>query len=413
MEQWAEIRRLHRVEHLSVRAIARRLGLARNTVRSALRSQDQPTYDRAARPSCLDPFHNRISEILAEFPEISAVRIHEIIEPEGYSGRLTILRDYLRSVRPQPVPVFQRTEYRPGEIGQLDWACMPDPIPSPTGDLRPVFALILTLGYSRLLSLVFSFGTKLPDFVRAHAQLLAFVGGVPHTLVYDNLSSVVLQHQGKEVTFNPQFLVFADRYGFQPHACTPRQPHEKGLVERPVGYIKGNFWAGRHFSGLEDLQAQADSWRDTIANVRLHSTLHERPIDRFQREKGSLMPLPSEIWMPPDIRFVKVTSQGLIQVDSNQYSVPPILARQQVSVHLNATSVMVHHQQQMVACHPRCWGRHRLIQDPAHRVRPWSVPTTAPLPMAGGLQLPPKARVPVAVADLSRYDLLSREDSDE
>lgn len=413
VEQWAEIRRLHRIEHLSVRAIARRLGLARNTVRTALRSKDEPAYDRAERPSLLDPFSNRIAEILTEFPEISAVRIHEIIAPEGYTGRLTILRQYLRSVRPEPVKVFQRTEYRPGVIGQVDWATMPDPIPSPTGDLRPVSVLILTLGYSRMLNLVFSFGTKLPDFLRAHAQLVAFVGGVPHTLVYDNMSSVVVTHHGKEVTFNPQFLVFAERYGFQPHACTPGQPHEKGLVERPVAYIKGNFWVGRHFSGLDDLQAQADTWRDTIANVRLHSTLHERPIDRFEREKGALLPLPAELWIPADIRFLKVTSQGLIQVESNQYSVPPLLARQQVSVHLTATSVMVYHQQQMVACHPRCWGKHRLIQDPAHRARPWSVLTTAPVQLTGGLQLPPKACVPVAVADLSRYDQLSREDGDE
>ena len=391
VEQWAEIRRLDRVEHLSVRKIARRLGLARNTVRAALHSDDPPSYDRAPQPSCLDQFHSRIAEILAEWPEISAVRIREILEPEGYAGKLTILRAYLRSVRPEPVQVFQRTEYRPGEIGQLDWACMPDPIPSPTGELRPVWSLILTLGYSRLLSVVFSFGTKLPDFVRAHAQLLAFVGGVPHTLVYDNLLSVVAERHNKEVIFNPQFLVFAERYGFRPHACTPRQPHEKGLVERPVGYVKDNFWAGRHFTSLEDLQAQGDQWRDTVANVRLHRTLHERPIDRFEREKAALMPLPSHLYIPPDVRFVKVTSQGLIAVDSNQYSVPAVLARQQVSVHLNATSVIVYHQQQIVAVHPRCWGKHRFIEDKAHLVKPWSVRHTAtPAPAPTGCCYPPK-----------------------
>jgi transposase len=414
VEQWAEIRRLHRVEHLSVRAIARRLGLARNTVRSALRSADPPGYDRAPRPSCLDPFNNRIAELLAQFPDLSAVRVREILQAEGYAGGVTILRQYLRTVRPQPVQAFQRTEYRPGEIGQLDWALMPDRIPSPTSELRPVWALILTLGYSRLLSVVFSFGTKLPDFLRAHAQLLAFVGGVPHTLVYDNLSSVVIQHQGREVIFNPQFLVFADRYGFRPYACTPGQPHEKGLVESVVGYVKGNFWAGRDFSGLEDLQGQGDVWRDMTANVRLHSTLHERPIDRFERERSALLPLPSDLYIPPDVRFVRVTSQGLIQVDSNQYSVPLILARQHVSVHLDATSVVVYHEQQIVACHHRCWGRHRLIQDPAHGARPWSVQAVPPPPqLAGGLHLPAKACVAVAVPDLSRYDLLTREDSHE
>jgi transposase len=231
VDQWAEIRRLHR-DKVSVRAIARRLGLARNTVRSAIRSDEPPAYERARQPSCLDPFNNRIAEMLAEFPEISAVRLREVLQPEGFAGGLTILRAYLRAVRPQQVQAFQRTEYRPGAIGQLDWACMPDRIPSPTGELLPVWALLLTLGYSRLLSVSYSFSTKMPDFLRAHAHLLAFVGGTPHTLVYDNLSSVVVTHRGKEVTFNPQFLVFADRYCFKPHACTPGQPHEKGMTYR-------------------------------------------------------------------------------------------------------------------------------------------------------------------------------------
>jgi len=414
VEQWAEIRRLHQMDHMSVREIARRLGLARNTVRTALHGKLPPSYDRAPQPSCLDIYHSRIAEILADWPRISAVRVREILVPEGYSGGLTILRDYLRSQRPQPVQAFQRTLYRPGEIGQLDWACMPDPIRSPTGDLRAVWALILTLSYSRLISVVFSFGTKLPDFLRAHAQLLAFVGGVPHTLVYDNLSSVVDSHRGKEVVFNAQFLVFADRYHFRPHACTPRQPHEKGMVENTVSYVKGNFWPGRRFTGLEDLQAQADLWRDTIANVRLHSTVHERPIDRFELERPTLLPLPHEVWIPPDVRFVRVTSQGLIHVDSNQYSVPALLARQQVSVHLDATTVVVYHQNEVVATHPRCWGRGQLFQNPAHLAKPWSLQTPAAnAQRAGGLQLPAKACVTVAMPDLSRYDVLTQEDDDE
>lgn len=414
VEQWNEIRRLHKVEHMSVREIARRLGLARNTVRTALHSTLPPSYDRAPQTSCLDSLHGRIAEILVDWPRISAVRVREILQPEGYAGGLTILRDYLRSQHPQPVQAFQRTLYRPGEIGQLDWARMPDPVRSPTGDLRPVWALILTLGYSRLVSVVFSFGTKLPDFLRAHAQLLAFVGGVPHTLVYDNLSSVVDRHQGKEVVFNAQFLVFADCYHFRPHACTPGQPHEKGMVENAVGYVKGNFWPGRRFTGLDDLQAQADLWRDTIANVRIHGTVHERPIDRFEQERPALLPLPPEVSIPPDVRFVRVTSQGFIHVDSNQYSVPALLARQHVSVHLDATTVVVYHQNEVIATHPRCWGRGNLIQNPAHLAKPWSLQTGPASPQrVGGLQLPAKACVTVAVPDLSRYDVLTQEDDDE
>lgn len=402
------------MEKLSARQIAKRLGLARNTVNSALHSDTPPQYQRARRPSCLDPFNNRIAEILGQFPEISAVRLQELLQSDGYSGGLTILRDHLRQVRPQPTQPFQRTVYRPGAIGQLDWARMPDPIPSPTGDPLPVWALILTLGYSRLLSMVFSFGTAMPEFLQAHAQLLAFIGGVPHTLVYDNMSSVVTSHRGKEVAFNPQFLVFAEHYGFKPHACTPGQPHEKGRVERPVRYLKDNFWVGRQFSSLEDLQAQGDMWRDTVANVRRHGTLHERPIDRFQQEKAALLPLPTASLLPYDVRFARVTSQGFIQVGSNHYSVPLLLARQQVAVHLYTSKIVIYHEQQEVARHPRCWSKHCFLQDPAHLAKPWSVtPQLVAGTGAHGLTLPAKACVTVARPDLSRYDRLAREDGNE
>lgn len=411
---WGKIRHLHNDDKMPVRAIARQRGLSRNTVRAALRSSLPPSYERAPRPSCLDPFRDRITEILNEWPEISAVRVAEILALEGYTGHLSILRTYLRTVRPKPIQVFQRTTYRPGGIGQLDWARMPDPICSPTGDLRPVWALILTLGYSRMLSVVFSFGTKLPDFLRAHAQLLVFMGGVPHTLVYDNLSSVVVTHQGQEVHFNAEFMIFADRYGFAPHACMPRQPHQKGLVESMVSYVKHNFWAGRRFTGLADLQAQADTWRDTTANVRLHSTLHERPIDRFVQDKAALRPLPSDVWIPPEVRFVRVSSQGFVHVHSNEYSVPALLARQQVSVHLDTTTVIVYHQQKAVAVHPRCWGRGQVVQDPTHLAKPWSLQGTAAAPQpVAGLHLPAKACVTVAVPDLGRYDALTQEGGHE
>jgi transposase len=412
VEQWAAIRRLHR-ERFSIRKIAAKVGVSRNTVRAALREDRPPHYDRPTRPSCLDPYHDRIRELLAEDADLTAVRMQQILREDGYLGGLTILRDYLRTNRPQPVRAFQVTGYRPGEIGQVDWAQMPERILAPTGELRTVWALILTLGYSRLLDVVFSFGTKMADFLRAHARLLAFIGGVPKTLVYDNLSSVVTSHRGKEVTFNSDFLVFADHYGFRPHACTPGQPHEKGVVERSVGYIKGNFWPARCFTGLGDLQAQADTWRDSVANVRVHATLHERPCDRFTLEQPALLPLPREPWQVAEVRFARVTSQGLIHVDGNQYSVPALMARQEVCVQLDETTVVIVHHGATVACHQRCWGRHHQISDPAHLARPWAAPAMPSLRLTDGLQLPAKACVTVAVADLAHYDQLVTEGCDE
>jgi transposase len=135
VEVWADVRRLHRVEKLSIRAIGRRLGLARNTVREVLRSEGPPGYSRAPGPSNLDPFKGRIAELLKEYPRLSAVRVREILSSEGYSGGITILRDHVHQVRPRPIQAFQRTVYLPGEIGQVD----PDPCAQDGlgGDARP------------------------------------------------------------------------------------------------------------------------------------------------------------------------------------------------------------------------------------------------------------------------------------
>lgn len=171
----------------------------------------------------------------------------------------------------------QRTVYQPGEIGQVDWARMPDPIPDAFGKLRPVYASVMALGYSRMLTVIFSFRTRLVDFLRCHAQALEFFDGVPHTVVNDNLKSVVVFRRGAEVTFNPQLLPFADRYGFRALVTWPGEPHERGLVERPIFYVKDNFWYGWKFTGMQDLQAQGNRWRDRICNVRIHSGLDKRP----------------------------------------------------------------------------------------------------------------------------------------
>jgi len=174
VEQWAEIRRLHRVEGLSIRAIARRLGIARETVKRALVSEQPPKYMRKPMPSKLDPHKRRIAELLEEFPRLSGVRVHEILSEEGFKGSVSLVRAYLREVRPRPIEAYQRTEYRPGAIGQVDWAKMPNPIPDPLGVPRRPWALIITLGYSRMLTLGFSFRTRMVDFLRCHVQALEF-----------------------------------------------------------------------------------------------------------------------------------------------------------------------------------------------------------------------------------------------
>jgi transposase len=396
------------VEGRSQRAIAARLGIARSTVVRALGRDEPPRYRRGPRPSKLDPFKARIAELLGAEPRLSSVRIGELLAAEGYTGKASIVRAYVRTQRPRP-GVYQRTLYHPGEIGQVDWAELPDRVPDAFGERRKLYVLVLVLGYSRVLTARSSFGTTLPDLLRCLSEGLAWLGGVPRVLVFDNMKAVVRRHRGAEVAWNPHFLPFAERYGFRPHACTPGPSgaHEKGLVERPIRYLKGNFWAGRRFTGLADVQGQFDRWRDEVANVRLHATLHEQPAARLAADRAALLPLPGQPYGGWEVRFARVTRQGLVRVETNDYSVPAVLAGQPVEVHLGAERVRVLAGGVLVVEHARSHARHHLVQDPAHRTAPWRA-GRAPLaaPERSRLALPPWAQVAVQLPDLARYQAL-------
>jgi transposase len=270
---WADIRRLHKVEKMSKRAIADRLGIHRDTVTRALEFDAPPDYQRAANGSILDPYKPKVHALLAENPKLSGVRVLEIIQGEGYPGKVSILRDFVREIRPQykPKPVYIRMEYHPGEYGQVDWGEMPKPVLW-QGHWCRVNAFVMVLCYSRLLYVEFSLATQLADFLRCHQNALRFFGYVPKSCVYDNLSSVVKRRRGTDITLNETFQQFAGYYCFQVHPCWPGAPNQKGVVERPIDYIANNFWAGRHFADFTDLVSQGRTWMDKTANVRIHST---------------------------------------------------------------------------------------------------------------------------------------------
>ena len=128
MEDWAEIRRLHRAEGVPIEEIARRLGLARNTVRSALRAEAPPSRERGPRGSLVDGVEPQVRALLAEFPRMPATVIAERI---GWTRLLTILKDRVRELRPLFVPPdpTDRVEYEPGEVAQCDLWFPPQPIP--------------------------------------------------------------------------------------------------------------------------------------------------------------------------------------------------------------------------------------------------------------------------------------------
>ena len=277
--------------------IARKLGVHRRTLHRWIQEKQLDTaLDDAAvhyrkRPAVarkIDDYREIIRCRLEAFPELSAVRLFEEIRAAGYAGGYTQVKDYVRSVRPRPpADPVQRFETPPGHQAQVDFA----EFKLPWGTR---WALLVVLGYSRLLWLRFSERQDMRTLFRGLESAFAFFGGVPHEILFDQMRAAVISDQrteGGPLIENPELCRFAAHWQFRPRACRPYRAQTKGKVERPIRYLRSNFFYGRAFVSDADLNDQAQMWLEGVANVRRHRTLGERPIDRFERERKHLQSL--------------------------------------------------------------------------------------------------------------------------
>ena len=325
---WAEIRRLAEIEKLSGRAISRRLHCSWRTVAAALELDQPPARQAVRRRSLLDAHRARIDALLAKDPELSAVRIHEEIArgPGGYTGSTSIIRRYLQTIRPARGRIYQEVRYEPAQAMQVDWgACGSVQVGTTT---RKVSVFVAVLCYSRLMFLEFTLSQCKAEFYRSLVHALEFFGGSPRAVIFDNLKAAVKNGSGRAACFHPEFLALCGYFCLQPIACERRDPQSKGIVEGGVRYVKHNALAGRaaELTCFEDYLALAPRWRDQVANVRIHETTRERPIDRFGRERALLRPLPAIPFDTDEIVPAVVSPHARIEFDANRYSVPPQLA---------------------------------------------------------------------------------------
>lgn len=366
-EQWALIRNLYFVEKLSQRKICERIGITDKTVRKALQAKEYGRYgkaERRRRASKLDPYQGDIAYLLEQYPGLSGERIFEELAKLGYAGGKTILKDYLRKIRPAKKEVFLRIETMPGEQAQVDWGnCGSIEV---DGCQRRLSVFVMVLSYSRMLYLEFTLSQGLDAFLEAHQNAFEFFGGVPRKILYDNLKSVVLARVGRKISFNPGFLAYSGQYPFQAVLCNARKPNEKGKVENGIKYIRRNFLAGRFFRDYYDLKGQSYQWRDDVANQRIHGTTRQRPIERFAEEKSCLQPLPAR-----KPRFflaleVQSSSQSLVRFDSNFYSVPIKYALNKLTLRANSREVHIFDTDKLAAAHQRSFGKYQTIEKPEH-----------------------------------------------
>ena len=360
---WAEIRRLHEVEQLSQAAIARRLHCSHRTVRKALTLASPPASKPAPREGILDRYRPQIDALLAKYPHLNAPRVTQEISKgeDGYRGTVYPVRRYLHQVRPSRGRVYQEVFYELGEAMQVDWGDCGRLMIGQTS--RRVSVFVAVLCYSRLCYIEFSLSQRKADFYRGVVHALEFFQGSPRKLIVDNLKAAVLNGSGRYACFHQDFLALCGHFCLEPIACAARDPESKGIVEGGVRYVKGSALAGRseELTTWEAYGRLAPWWRDEVANVRLHATTKQRPIDRFQQERPHLRPLPTLGFDTDEIVPLVVTSHARVRYEGNRYSVPPALVGKPVTLRANASQVRIIDAGQEVTRHPRCYERGQLI----------------------------------------------------
>ncbi len=365
---------LHRCGR-SQRNIAQALGISRNTVRKIVeRVQAERDEGHSALPespkgrgSKLDAFQHVFDERLADYPDITAVRMHEELIEAGFDGGYTIVKERLRAARPRPkVTPSQRIETGPGEQGQQDWS--PYTIDFTKAGRQTVKCFSLVLSFSRRQYIHFGEREDFYTLIRQHQAAFERFGGVPHQILYDRQKAVVLGYEHGRNLYNPRFLAFATHYGFQPKALPPRKPEWKGKVERPFQFVEGNCLNARSFVDLADLNAHATWWMEHRSDPHRHRRTGEPPIERFGREAEHLHPLPAHPYDTAEVGYRVVDRDRLVSWDGTAYSVPPEHVLDLVVVRATEHEVIIYgHGLNVIARHERAArGQLEPVCDPAH-----------------------------------------------
>jgi transposase len=366
VEQWAEVRRMHRVERLSIREISKRTGLHRKTIRRALVAEVPPKYVRASAGSKLDPFKEWICEQLRADPGIQSLRLREMASELGYQGGKTIFDDYVREVRPRFLikRTFQRTVYRPGELVQCDLWEPRAQVPVGHGQLRRGWVVTAELCWSRVVAGALIFSKEAPDILCGLGRCLERIGALPEKLVWDREGAI---HAGGGRP-TEAFAAFCGQLGVAWVILDAGDAQAKGVLERSHRFMRTNFEPGRRFANPLDFQLQLDGWCERV-NERVHRTIRAVPAQRLIEERARMRTLPERM---PDLdrRFVaRVPAQPYLRVDRNDYSIDPAFAGRRVEVRASQAHVtaVVLDTGELACRHRRCFAGGLTLTDPVHQ----------------------------------------------
>ena len=352
-------------QELSISEIARRTGHSRGTVRKYLLSPVPPApQKRQQKPSKLDGYKEYITARLQEYP-LSAKRIYREIQERGFTGKYTIVKDFVREVRPKStVPAVYRYETKPGIQSQVDWAeCGRIDIDN---ESRKLYCFTMVLGYSRMRYVEFTLHIDVHTLIQCHLNAFDYFGGYTKEILYDNMKQIVLKRApvSSDSIWNPDFEDFFKHYGFIPRLCRPYRPQTKGKIENSVGFVKRDFLMGSEFHSFSDLNHQAQIWLARI-NSTIHGTTNEIPMERLSREG-----LKNYDAVPPyhNIRNEsrKISRDSYISYLGNRYSVPYRFAGRNCSLQVSGKTLTVVIGRDVICTHEIRQGHCEISRNKEH-----------------------------------------------
>jgi len=367
-EVQAEILALHYAQKRSIRSIAIKFATTRDSVRRVIHRRAVHLAPKIGlRGSIIDPYKEEIKRLLIIDPRCPGTAILNRLRDQGYTGGMTILHEYLRLTRAERHRAregFLRLTFEPGECAQVDWGEFGDMF----GGGIKIHCFAMVLCHSRLLYIEFTRSEKFEDFIRCHENAFKYFGGVPRECWYDNLKTAVTERLGSLVKFNARFMAYMGHHNIRPHACNVASGNEKGRVEDAIKYIRMNFFAGREFSGFEDLKTQSILWRDNVANKREHRSMRRVVRLVFESiEKPKLLALNPSHFETDEVFARVITPDFHFIYEANRYSVPWTLVGIAVTIRVNPNELKIYYHERMVCAHTRSYLKNQVITVEAHR----------------------------------------------
>jgi transposase len=366
-------------EGWSIRGLSSHFGIGRNTVRRILRknrSQRDHGHDlvlgkhaKPLRNSKLDPFVPLIKQMLEQFPNITGQRLYEELEDAGYEGRISILRDRLRKLRPRPKqePVV-RFETEPGLQGQMDWS--PYTIGFGRSGKTKVLCFSYILAFSRRQLIDFTEHRDFFTLIRRHQDAFEYFGGVPRQCLYDGEKTILLRWEAGRPVYNPAFIAFITHYQCRPIMCRPKRAQTKGKVEAPFLYVEKNLLNARRFEDLEDLRAKARWWLKEKSDMHVHDTTGRPPLELFmEKEQDALLPLPLHPYDCSEVALRVSSCDGFLEFETNRYSVPDEFVAEILSLKATEKEISIYSPElDLIAHHERLLaGAAKTVENPQHR----------------------------------------------